>query len=471
MATDLLRESTDKVLMSMSVPISIGMLSTFLFQVIDTYFVGQLGANELAALSFASTVYFLLVGLFIGLSVGISTIIGKSAGGGDREKVKRTTILSLLVTLLLSGLFALVGINTVEPLFQMLGANNTILPLIEQYMIPLYIGIPILTMGIVGGGILRASGNVTLPEVAFGVGGVINLIFDYLLIFGKGGFPALGIKGAAYATILSWIFIFLMIMFLLIRDRLFGGNIFQELSKNKVIIQEMFRLGLPTMLTQLIGPATLMYITFLLAKQTTTAVAAFGVAGRIETLLMIGILGVSTAATPFISQNLGAKQHLRIDEAIVFGGKASTYLGVLLCLILFLFIAPIAALFSEDQQVIDYTKEYFYIVSLSYVFYGFYIITSSIFNGLQLPVNSLKIILVKTVAFTIPLTMIGSFFGGVRGIFIGLSISNILGGLFATFEMRKQLNKVGSPLLNRNPLNDYKADIKALGRFVTAYFR
>ena len=107
----------------MSVPISVGMLSTFLFQVIDTYFVGQLGADSLAALSFSSTIYFLLVGLFIGLSVGVSIIIGKATGTGDISKVRKTTLIAVAICFLLSSILSVLGIVFIEPVFTLLGCG------------------------------------------------------------------------------------------------------------------------------------------------------------------------------------------------------------------------------------------------------------------------------------------------------------------------------------------------------------
>ncbi len=454
----------------MSVPISIGMLSTFLFQVIDTYFVGQLGANQLAALSFASTVYFLLVGLFIGLTTAVAIIIGNAFGANNMDKVKSTTALSLLLTLVLSSLLSVSGIFTIESFFRLLGADENILPFIREYMFTLYCGMPLLMISLMGGGALRATGVVKPPEIFMGIGGVINLILDYLLIFGKGPFPAMGIKGAALATVLSWSFVIVAILFMTFKSRLLNLSFLKERIQNVEILKDIYILGPPSMLTQLIGPATLMYITYLLAQQAATAVAAYGVAGRIETLLLIGILGVSIAATPFIAQNLGAEKHLRIDEAIVFGGKASFYLGILLFILLMLFIKPTASIFSDSQQVIDYTSLYFYAVSISYVFYGLYIITSSIFNGLQLPVNSLKIVLVKCLVFTVPLTLFGSMFG-VLDIFVGLSASNIIGGIYAAKEMRNQLRKVNSSLAKQNPISGYKEDLWALKHMLTSIFK
>ena len=458
MASNLLEKDTSKTLISMSVPVSIGMLSTFLFQVIDTYFVGQLGPESLAALSFSSTLYFLMVGLFIGLAVGVSIIVGKAAGAGDHGKVKQATIVGILLCVLLTSLFSFILIIGLDPIFLGLGAQETLLPSIREYMVPMLMGIPLLTTGVMAGAILRATGNVTKPEVVMGIAGVINLVFDYLLIFGKMGFPEMGIQGAAYATVLSWVFVILGMAVLLLKDRLIA--IHRSLLSNLIaLLKEILQLGIPTIVTQIVGPLTLTYLIFLLARESSLAVAAFGVASRIETLLMIGILGVSTAITPFIAQNLGAKKDLRIDEAIAFGGRASTYLGLLVTLLLFLFIKPISGIFSDDLNVIGYTSWYFYIVSVSYVSYGLFVITSSIFNGLQLPVNSLKIMVIKSLLFTLPMTLIGSLWG-VEGIFIGISSSNFLAGFYAASVMRKQFSKAGSSLAKVNVWNEYKNDLR-----------
>jgi putative MATE family efflux protein len=459
--TDLIKGKTNKVLLSMSLPIGIGMLSTFLFQVVDTYFVGKLGANALAALSFASTLYFLIVGLFIGLSVGVSIIIGTAKGANDSKKVNRTTVISILLSLFSAILFSIFGVYFVEPIFQFMGADLTVLPLIKQYIIPMLYGIPLLTTGLMAGGILRATGNIRNPEIIMGMAGIINLVLDYGLIFGKLGLPELGIEGAALATVISWVFVILGMFYFLIKDKLLKIKTAEIVESFISTIKEIGRLGLPTIITQIIGPLTLIYLTFLFAKQESTAVAAFGVASRIQMLLMIGILGVSTAITPFIAQNLGAKKHSRIDESIAFGGRASTYLGLLVCLLLFLFIKPIAAIFSEDSSVVNYTAQYFYIVSISYAFYGLFIITSSIFNGLQLPLNSMKIMLVKSIAFTIPLTLIGSYFG-IIGIYVGISLGNILAGLLAAYEMRKYFKKVNSELAKVTLWKEYASDLKRL---------
>ena len=459
MDTNLTKGKTNKILLSMSVPISIGMLSTFLFQIIDTYFVGQLGSDELTALSFSSTIYFLIVGLFIGLSVGVSIIIGTAKGANDSTKINQTTFMSLLLSIVTAVSFATLGIYFVDDIFMLMGANKTVLPLIKQYIIPLMYGIPLLTTGLMAGGILRATGNVRNPEIIMAIAGVINLVFDYILIFGRFGFPKLGIESAALATVYSWVFVVIGMAYLLIKDKLLAVKLNDILLRFLSIIKEIIRLAIPTVITQTIAPLTAMYLTFLFAKQSSEAVAAFGVTSRIQTLLMIGILGVSTAITPFIAQNIGAKKQSRVNESIVFGGKASIYLGIIVFFVLMVFIKPIATVFSKNTEVINYTSMYFYIVSGSYVFYGLFIITSSIFNGLQLPANSMKIMLVKSLLFTVPFTLIGAYFG-VIGVFYGIFSANVFAGILTAYHMRKQLKKEGSDLAGVNIWNEHKKDFK-----------
>ncbi|UTW61986.1 MATE family efflux transporter [bacterium SCSIO 12741] len=466
MAADFLQDKTNKILLRMSIPISLGMISTILFQVVDTYFVGQLGTRELTALGFASTVYFLLVGLYIGVSVAVSIQVGRLAGEGQGSKAHRAALIGMAVSWVLSSLFSILGLFSIDPLFGLLGATPDLIEPIREYLIPMYLGLPILAIAMAGGAVLRSNGFVRSPEIIFGVGGIINVILDYVLIFGTGPFPEMGIQGVAVGTVVSWIVMLVLVLIYLVKSRLIN---FQGLfgTETGVLLKELLALAVPTGVTQLVGPFTLLYVTFLLGQETSEAVAAFGVAGRIETLMMIGIMAVCTASTPFIAQNLGAQKHERIDEAVIFGGKSAFYLGFLLMIVMVVAVGPIARIFSDDPAIIGYTKTYFYWVSLSYTFYGFYLITASIFNGLQMPKKAMRIVLVKTLGFTIPLGLIGAYFG-VLGIFIGLALSNVAGGIYAAYLMRKQLKMVNSPLAQKNPVESYRDDLVSIASGVAA---
>ena len=151
----------DRALFAMSAPISLGMLSTFLFQVVDTWFVGRLGTAELAALSFSSAFFFLLVGLFIGLSVGASSLVARALGEGDASRASRFARTSVGLAAGLASVLALLGLATIGPAFAQLGASAEILPLIGEYMGVLYLGMPLLAVALVGNAAVRATGWLT----------------------------------------------------------------------------------------------------------------------------------------------------------------------------------------------------------------------------------------------------------------------------------------------------------------------
>lgn len=453
----LLTAPVNRVLLSMAAPISVGMLSTFLFQVVDTYFVGQLGPLELAALGFSATTYFLAVAIFMGVAVGVSALVGAAFGTDDRALARRYTTVASVGALLVSGVVAVVGVLSLEPLFRRLGAGPELLPLIDAYMTTLYAGMPLLVFGLVAGSALRATGEVKPPEIVMAIAGVINLVFDYLLIFGMGPFPRLELQGAALATVGSWVFVAVCMLVLLLRRGLLTldkGNVGAELK-------QILRLSSPAVATQILLPVTAMFITFLAAKSGPEVVAAFGVAQRIETLALVGISAVTIAIVPFVAQNFGAEAHRRVDQAIVFAGKTAVYWGGALCILLVAFAGPIAGIFTEDATIIGYTKLYFYVVSASYAPYGFVMMTAAIFNGIQLPGRSLRVLLVKTFIFTVPLALAGSTFGAI-GVFAAIGVSNLLGGIYAAAVMKPAMAQLGSEIADARPLQDYLSDWRAV---------
>ena len=443
------------MLFRMAAPISLGMLSTFLFQIVDTYFVGKLGSAELAALAFSSTAYLLFLSVFMGLSVGVSAVVATTMGSGDRSLARGLTMVSLGLVLILSVGLSYGAYAAIVPMFTALGAAPDILPLIQTYMGILYLSFPFLMLGIIGSGAARAIGITKETEIIFGLAGVINLVFDYLLIFGIGPFPELGLAGAAWATAMSFAFIFIGVMVILGRHGLIGfGPMPGALSG----LRDILRFSVPTISMQILVPATGMFTTYLLAGYGSEAVAALGVASRIEALALIGIFAVSMAITPLIAQNFGAQEHDRIDTAVIFAGKASIYLGVLLFIGLALLGPSIARIFSDDPQVIRFVGLYFKIVAISYGFQGIVNVTVAIFNGVQMPGTALKLMGIRTFVIVFPLLVIGSYLG-LWWILIALAVGNILAAILAERMMRSSQKKWSRPIADASPWADIRNDI------------
>lgn len=169
-----------EAMLLMTAPVIVGMLSTFLFQLVDTYFIAQLGTTELAAISFTFPVYMLLISIFIGIASGVSSTIAKAIGEKNVDKAALLTTSSISVFMLIALCISAVGYITVPQVFGLLGAGSEMIPLIAQYMQTLYLGLFALVGMLVAGAALRAKGITGKPEILMGISGVINLVLDYL---------------------------------------------------------------------------------------------------------------------------------------------------------------------------------------------------------------------------------------------------------------------------------------------------
>ena len=436
----------NSMLLRMAGPISLGMTSTFLFQIVDTYFVGQLGSLELAALAFSATAYFLFISLFIRLSVGVSSVVAKTMGSGDRPLARALTMIALALVLVLTVALAWAGRSMIGPMFTGLGASADVIPLIETYLGILCLSFPFLTLGIVGSGAARAIGITKATEIVFGIAGIINLVLDYVLIFGKGRSLNLGWAGAAWATAISFLFVFTGIMVILIRVGLLGRGAITDMFGG---LRDILRISVPTIAMQILVPATAMFTTFLLAGYGSEVVAAFGGcqphrdagAGR----YLCGEHGDNAfccaklrcrPTRPHRSGNCFCRQGINLYGHPVTIGAGSPG-------------SAIAGIFSDDPAVIEFVGFCFKVVAVSYGFQGIVQVTVAIFNGLQMPMTALKLMGIRTFVIVAPLLFVGSLLGPVW-VLAGLAAGNILAAIYAGRQMRKSERKWNRPIANAN---------------------
>ncbi len=459
MKKDIFERPVKEALVLMTAPVILGMLTTFLFQLVDTYFVGQLGTSELAAISFAFPVYFLLVSMFMGMASGLSSAVGKALGENNTPKAKRLTTIAVGLFSVLALMLGVVGYYTISPVFSLLGANEEILPLIAEYMQTLYLGIFALVGALVGSAALRAKGITTQPDAILGLSGLVNLVLDYILIFGMGPIPAMGLQGAALATVISWFFVLVPILRLLVKAELLSFKALESFQQTIAAVQEIFTIGLPAVIAQILNPIAIGFITRIVAHSGEDAVAAYGIATKIESLGMTGILALSVILTPLVAQNFGANQQARLDQVVSYSGRMTVYWGLLFFAILLMFGEMIVSIFTDVPEVIHHASNYLYILGLSFPAFGLALITTSFFNGVYMPKDSLKVTLLKSLGFTIPLAAIGSLIS-LEGVWIGLALANLAGAFYAGKLLNRWLTSQDSSLVGHNPLLDYARDFK-----------
>ncbi|WP_375751689.1 MATE family efflux transporter [Vibrio sp. HN007] len=445
----LLSDPIPQVLRQMTVPMVFGMVAILLFNVVDTFFISLLGTQALAAISFTFPVTFGVNCITMGIGVGLSTSIGRLLGQQDVKHAATLTTHGLLLAIMLVTLASLFGLVSIEPLFLALGAEPELIPLINGYMVIWYLTIPLLVIPMAGNAAIRATGDTKTPAKIMMFAGVINGVLDPLLIFGYGPFPELGIQGAAIASAVSWLAALCWSLYLLAsREKLLS------LPNIRTLISDwgrVLKIGTPAGLSSAMTPLSGAVLMKLLATHGTEAVAAYGAAQRIESLLILVVMSLASILTPFMAQNLGAENPKRSFHALFLSMRFSILFQLLIFIMMVPLSIPLAALFGKEQAVNDLIWLYLIIVPVSYGFQGIIMLLISCLNAMHKPLNAFYWSVLRLFVFTLPFAWIGSLIYDIQGLFIGIAAGNILGGvlgyLYALKLRREAVPEFATPEL------------------------
>ena len=426
-------------LIRLAIPMIFGLISILLINLVDTFYISMIGVKELVAISFTFPVTFTLMSFSFGIGIGAASVISRAIGEGDHHRVQRLTTDSLLLVALIILVVAGLSYLNLDAIFRLMGATDESLPLIEEYMIPWLMGVVFVVIPIVGNSAIRATGDTKTPSIIMVIAAVVNAVLDPILIFGYGPFPEMGIEGAAIATVISYISIMIVGLWMLgKRDRMLTANwpgIAGILSSWKALLY----IGIPAMLTQLLFPVSNAVLTRIAADLGDATVAAFGVGSRIESLAMIGSMALSSVIIPFIGQNYGAKKFDRIKTASRFVLRFALIWGITVWAFLALFSGGIAWAFSDDLEIQTLIKQFFWIVPFGFGFHGISQLVSGSCNALHRPFHSTIINIMRLFLFLIPLVYLGSQIWGTTGFFIGIALGNLATGTIAWYWFRSSI--------------------------------
>jgi putative MATE family efflux protein len=426
-------------LIRMAVPMAFGMLALVLFNIVDAAFVGRLGAEHLAAMSFTFPVTFLIMSVTIGLGVGTNTAVSRAVGGGDTALVRRLTTDGLVLVVAQVVVATAFGIATIGPIFELLGASPGTIVLISDYMVPWYLGLPFLVVPMIGNAAIRGTGDMTTPALIMAAAGVFNMVLDPFLIFGIGPFPRLELQGAAIATVCSWIVALILVMWFLVdRKRMLS---FDRPRLREVLDswRRILFVALPAAATNMVLPLAGGALTRLVASYGEEAVAAFGVGTRVDSFATLGLIAVAFATTPFVGQNYGASQVDRIRAALRFGNRFSLLWGAATAILLALGAGTIGRVFSSDPTVVLWSVRYLWIIPSSYWSVGILFINSAAFNAVNRPLMSSLLVIARLFVFVVPFAFGGSMLFGLWGMLIGITVASGLSALFSLLMARRVL--------------------------------
>ncbi|HJL15609.1 MAG TPA: MATE family efflux transporter [Sandaracinaceae bacterium LLY-WYZ-13_1] len=435
----LLEAPVGRTLVRLALPMMIGIAAVLFFNIVDTFWIGRLGPEPLAAIGFTFPVVMVVSNLTIGLGIGSTAVIARALGEERRDEVRRLTTDALGLALLLVATVSLIGFVSIEPLFRALGADERTLPMIREYMEVWYLGVGLLVIPMVGNGAIRATGDTVTPSLVMVAAGLVNAALDPLLIFGWGPVPSMGLRGAAFATVASYT-VSMSVAFWILGKR--EKMLTVEAPRVADVVgswRRILRIGLPAAGTNLLTPLAAGAVTRIVSSHGPDAVAAFGVGTRVEGLSMMGVFALTAAITPFVGQNLGAGRSERLRETLRFVVKASLVWGGGVALLLAAVAEPLARVFNDDPQVVERTALFFRIVPASYWAFGIALLVAACFNAADRPYKATALAALRLVVLAVPLAWLGSELHGLAGLFGGIALANVIMGFVAGFYGRHEL--------------------------------
>lgn len=434
---DILTTPIGRTLIRMTIPMMFGIVSVILFNVADIWFIGQLGTAPLAAISFTFPVTFAVTSVAIGLGVGTSATLGKLIGEQNhRHAAVMASDCLTLSTLLLILLITLIKPIT-QPIFMAMGAEESLLGTIDAYMEIWFPASLFMVLNMVCNSVFRAAGLIRLSAIIMLVSAVLNLLLDPLLIFGLGPLSAMGVRGAAWASLLAWVITTVVAVVLLFSRRQLAIRRDDDCPPFWLHWWRALSISAPAAFSNMMTPLANGILTALVARHGAEAVAAFGVGNRIESFALLVCLALSMTLAPFISQNFGAGLLGRVRRAFRQSVYFSLCWQALVYLFLFVFAHSLADLFSDDAKVAYALALWVMIVPAGFGFQATTFLSAASFNALHRPGGALKISLFRLFVMYVPLAWLGNWSFGLVGIFVGLVCANLITAFCAQRSLRK----------------------------------
>ena len=367
-----------KHILKIALPMSIGFLFNTMYNVVDSFYAGKISTEALAAMALSFPVFFIIIAMSEGISRGATALIANAIGEGNKEKEGNYTGLLFSLGFFVAIGLMLVGVVGVEPLYRMMGASGAYLKFATDYMHPIFWSSAVFILSSMLNAVLLAHGDSKTFGKVLVTGFFLNLIFDPWFMYGGFGLPAMGIKGIALATILIQVLGCIYLLTTVIRR-----GYFQECSANFLqpklnIYGEILKQGLPTAFNMMSIALGFFVTTYYLNSYGESVVAAFGVGTRIEQIVLLPAIGISSAIISIVGQNNGAGEMARVQECVKLCAKYGLILIITSSLAMYLFATPLVRIFTDDSEVIEKGASYVRIVSavqwayvMGFIYLGF----------------------------------------------------------------------------------------------------
>jgi putative MATE family efflux protein len=427
-----MKDTTDgsimKNILHLSWPTMIAMVLHAGFNIVDTIYIGRLGADAIAAVSIVFPIVFFMFALGNGLGVGATSLIARYFGAKRLKDADNAAEHSFLIVLILAVIFTFLGLLFSRQIYTLMGVSGNVVELAVRYSRWIFGFSIFMFIGMTGNSVLRGLGDMKIPMISMVSATLLNIILDPLLIFGLLGFPELGIDGAAIATIISRLAGAVIVIALIFSSKTAISIKPRNFKFKKKFIKKILRVGLPTSINQSLMSVSLFIFNTIIAVFGSIGLATYGIGFRVESVIFLPILAISTAVLTMVGQNVGAGKFDRAEHTVWNAIKLTVPIVAVLSVMLFIFPKAIFGVFTDDAALIREGISFFRIISINYIFVAVVILISSAFQGAGKAVPALLLSVIRVFFVTLPLMWLLAFFldYGLIGIWWGFTLASIV---------------------------------------------
>ena len=419
-----------KALMTLALPTILGMLVNVFYNMVDTFFVGKTGdPNQVASVSLCMPIYLLLMAFGNIFGIGGGSYISRKLGAKDYESVKKISSFAFYASIIVGFISMAVYLIFMKDILKISGASPNTYQFSKDYLVIIVaLGAPFVVNQMAMGQIIRSEGSSKEAVIGMMIGTVVNIVLDPIMIL----YMNMGVAGAALATIIGNACSTAYYIYHILRKKSFLSIHFKDFSMPKDILINVFSIGIPVSINNILMSASNVLINNLAAGYGDNALAGLGVAQRIFTLVILVLIGLSQGLQPFIGYNFAAKNYKRMSDSIKMSCVVSVVIGSILLGLSLIFGRWSVGVFINNEEVIDYGVKFLVASYTVAPIIGFQFVFMSTFQALGKSIPSLILSLSRQGIAFVPAILIGTKLFGINGIIWSQPIADIVSVALAT---------------------------------------
>ena len=403
-------ENPSKALWSLAIPIMFGMGIQTLYNLVDMIFIGRLGGQAITGIAFNMPLFFLVLGLTMGLGTGVTAAIARFIGEDNKKQADNCAEHAVFMAALISIILSSTGLLFGREILSLFGAEGEILNLGWEYLHVMCIGMPFMIFSGFFRSILSGEGDMKFPMMVAGLGTVLNIILDPIFIFELDSFGGigfgLGIAGAAMATVISQLVVFFVfIVMLFFKDHSYISFNLNDFTFSTEILWDIIKVGLPASLSMIVMAVGQGVFNKILVHISVETVAAYQVAGRLDMLVFLPIFSIAASLTTLIGMFYGAKEFEVLRFTIRYGIISALIITIFSSALVYIFADQVVRFFTEDESIVLIAVNFLQIFAFAYPFIAVGITTGRVLQGLGKGLPVLVITIVRVLGVSAPLAL------------------------------------------------------------------